>query len=497
MNESRRRVGGGAGWYISHVRPLVWFRSDLRVRDNTALAEACAAASGGVAGVFCVCPAQWREHDWADVRVEFLLRSLSALSERLARINVPLRVLAFDRFDEAPARLLALARECGCGAVYLNDEYEVNERRRDDAVARAFEAAGLAARSCTDQVALAPGSVRTKQGAWHRVFTPFRRAWLERLRQEGAPGVRRAPGKQRPIDVKPDPIPARVEGFDLSRGRPDLWKEGEEHAARRLARFIEDRVEQYAQDRDLPALNGTSTLSPYLTSGVLSARQCLAAAVGANGGRIPAPTDQPSGAATWISELIWREFYKHLIVGFPRLCMGRAFRPETERIRWRDDAPGFEAWRDGRTGFPIVDAAMRQLAQTGWMHNRLRMIVAMFLTKDLLIDWRRGERHFMRSLVDGDLAQNNGGWQWAASTGTDAAPYFRVFNPASQSRKFDPEGRFIRRFVPELAGLGDEAIHDPSALPALFRATLGYPDPIVEHASARRRVLEMFERLKG
>ncbi|MEO1513280.1 MAG: FAD-binding domain-containing protein, partial [Planctomycetota bacterium] len=229
---------------------------------------------------------------------------------------------------------------------------------------------------------------------------------------------------------------------------------------------------------------------PYLAHGVISPRQCVEAALGVNQGRID--SGDP-GVIGWIEELIWREFYQHVIAAFPRVCKGRAFRTDMDRVEWSHDQGLFDAWREGRTGYPIVDAAMRQLAQTGWMHNRLRMIVAMFLTKDLMIDWRWGERHFMNRLVDGDFASNNGGWQWSASTGTDAQPYFRIFNPTTQGEKFDRDGEFIRRFVPELSELPGKAIHDPSSA-GLF-GELDYPDPIVDHRAARETTLARFKAL--
>ena len=248
-------------------------------------------------------------------------------------------------------------------------------------------------------------------------------------------------------------------------------------------------IDAYGNARDFPALNGTSALSPYLACGAISPRQCLAAATAADGQRLQAGR---AGPTAWITELIWREFYRHVLVGFPRVCRNRAFKVQTDRIRWRRDEDDFGSWCAGRTGVPIVDAAMRQLLETGWMHNRLRMVVAMYLTKDLFIDWRQGERFFMTHLVDGDFASNNGGWQWAASTGTDAAPYFRIFNPISQSRRFDPDGTFIHRYCPELADLGGRAIHDPAALPPPARGAIDYPDPIVDHTRARARVMAAF-----
>ena len=244
--------------------------------------------------------------------------------------------------------------------------------------------------------------------------------------------------------------------------------------------------------RDFPDSNATSRLSPYLAIGVISARRCLAEAREANRGRLDGGR---AGPATWIGELVWREFYRHVLVGFPRVSMNRAFKPTTERLPWRYDETLFRAWCEGRTGFPIIDAGMRQLAGTGWMHNRLRMIVAMFLSKDLFIDWRWGERHFMRHLVDGDLASNNGGWQWSASTGTDAAPYFRLLNPWLQSRRFDPDGEFIRRWVPELCGVSPRVLHNPAMLARARQSGLAYDPPVCDHAAAGRNVIQAFKNL--
>ncbi|HCL4097052.1 TPA: deoxyribodipyrimidine photo-lyase, partial [Pseudomonas aeruginosa] len=269
-----------------------------------------------------------------------------------------------------------------------------------------------------------------------------------------------------------------------------LWPAGEEVAQERLRDFADQHLADYHERRDFPALPGTSQLSPYLAAGVLSPRQCLDAALVANRGEF---SGGQQGAATWINELLWREFYKHILVGYPRVSRHRPFREETEALRWRQAPAELEAWQQGRTGIPIIDAAMRQLLATGWMHNRLRMVVAMFLSKNLLIDWREGERWFMRHLIDGDLAANNGGWQWSASTGTDAVPYFRLFNPLSQSERFDPRGEFIRHWLPELAGLERKAIHDPSSL-GLF-AGVDYPRPMVDLKASRERALAAFRNL--
>lgn len=471
---------------------LVWFRSDLRTRDNTALARACEAAGSRVIGVFLLAPAQWRLHDWATVKVDLILRTLRELCASLQEKNIPLLVRPAPLFSDAAPALLSIARQNGCTALHFNREYELNELRRDQAVLAAFEHERIAAHGHDDQTVLPPGEVRTKEGKTYTVFTPFKKAWIARVVERGGTHVQIAPRKRPAMPFPPDPVPASLPEF-AGLTRPDLWEGGEAHAESRLCSFISRRLAAYKAARDIPSINGTSTLSPYLSIGAISPRRCFAAALEANDGSYDTGG---AGHVQWISELIWREFYRHLIVAFPRLCMHRAFRPETERIRWRDDEEGFHAWCEGRTGVPIVDAAMRQLAQTGWMHNRLRMVAAMYFTKDLFIDWRRGEKFFMQSLVDGDLAQNNGGWQWSASTGTDAAPYFRIFNPASQSRTFDPTGAFIRRFVPELGSLSDESIHEPWTLPPLSRSRLDYPStPIADHAKARLRVMEAFQGL--
>ena len=472
------------------MRALVWFRSDLRIADNPALHHAGLAADRGVVGVFAICARQWLAHDWGHNRVEFLLRSLTDLACRLERRKIPLLIVKRPRFDELPVALLTLARRHRCDALYFNCEYEVNERCRDEAVTRAFEAAGLTVHASDDQVIVTPGVLRTKAGGCHKVFTVFKRAWCEQVEANGDLEPLPAP-QPRPEFVCPsDAIPATVAGFDTSRNNSRTWPAGAARAARLLTAFIEQRVCEYRDDRDFPAIDGTSCLSPYLAVGAISPRQCLHTAREANDGRLD--LHRP-GPGTWISELIWREFYRHVLVGYPRVSMHRAFKPETERIPWRNDQDEFNAWCEGRTGVPIVDAGMRQLANTGWMHNRLRMIVAMFLTKDLLIDWRWGERHFMRKLVDGDLASNNGGWQWAASTGTDAVPYFRIFNPYTQAQRFDPDGVFIRRYVPELRDVDTRALHNPKRFTAAERARCDYPTPICDHQAARQRALGAFK----
>jgi len=474
------------------MRPLVWFRVDLRTRDHRALLAAARAADQGVVGVYLLAPAMWRRHDEAGAKIDFILRNLRALSGALRDRNIPLLVREAPDLDDAADALLRVAKEHECDALYFNRQHEVNEQRRDQRVIDAFDDASIDVRAFADQTILEPGSVRTKQGAYYSVFTPFKRAWLETARQRDDIDPGALPKKQPDLVCAPDGIPCVIDGYE-SPIDPDRWPAGERHALDRLKHFCAGPISDYHQRRDILAEDGTSRLSPYLAQGVLSPRQCLRAARDANAGRFAGGS---TGAETWISELVWREFYKHMLEGSPRVSMHRAFKPETDKLNWRTDEDEFDRWAQGMTGFPIVDAGMRQLAATGWMHNRARMIVAMFLTKDLYIDWRWGERWFMRHLVDGDLAANNGGWQWSASTGADAQPYFRIFNPTRQSERYDKAGAYIRRWVPELAGVRGKAVHDPGRLEKRERNRLDYPEPMVDHAGARDRVLEAFKRLK-
>jgi len=471
---------------------LVWLRSDLRVRDNTALAAAAAARGDGpLLAVWLLSPAQWRAHDDAPCKVDFWLRNLAELAQSLAALNIPLLLRTAERWDDAPAVLLQLCREHNVAAVHVNAEYGVHEQRRDQAVGAALQAAGIAWHSHLDQLLFAPGSVLTQGGGYFQVFSQFRKVCYARLAQS-LPALQPLPRIQPPSGIAGDPVPAAIDGFPApSASLRQRWPAGEAAAHRQLTTFADEHLPCYHNARDFPAQPGTSGLSPYLAAGVLSPRQCLHAALAVNGGEF---ADGNPGVVTWISELLWREFYKHILVGYPRVSMGRAFRRETEALAWRDAPAELEAWQQGRTGIPIVDAAMRQLLATGWMHNRLRMIVAMFLTKNLLIDWRHGERWFMRQLIDGDLAANNGGWQWSASTGTDAAPYFRIFNPLSQSAKFDPDGAFLRQWLPELAAVDRRDIHNPAAIGGLF-GVADYPRPLVDLGKSRARALAAFKAL--
>ncbi|WP_123410353.1 deoxyribodipyrimidine photo-lyase [Pseudomonas frederiksbergensis] len=468
---------------------LIWLRSDLRLHDNTALSAA--AARGPSVAVYLLSPEQWLEHDDAPCKVDFWLRNLRKLSLALAKLNIPLLIRKAPRWDNAPQVLLELCRQLKIGAVHVNEEYGINETRRDQAVAQTLKAAGIEFHSYLDQLLFTPGTVLTKTGTYFQVFSQFRKVCYDRLRYS-LPKLVSAPGIQAPLHLDSDEIPASVQGFATpTDSLISLWPAGEAEARRRLDTFADAQIDYYQSERDFPAKPGTSQLSAYLAAGVISPRQCLHTALQSNQGEFESGK---VGAVTWINELLWREFYKHILVGYPRVSRHRAFRPETEALAWREAPDELAAWKEARTGLPIIDAAMRQLLETGWMHNRLRMVVAMFLTKNLLIDWREGERFFMQHLIDGDLAANNGGWQWSSSTGTDSAPYFRIFNPLSQSEKFDAEGVFIKHWLPELAGLNKKEVHNPANVGGLF-GVADYPSPIVNLGKSRERALAAFKNL--
>lgn len=470
---------------------VCWFRTDLRVEDNPALMAAM--QDGPTVGLFMVSPAQWKAHDDAPIKLDFWRRALASLEQELAGLNVPLVGLEVPSWADAPATLAHWCQEHDVKSVHCNKEQGINERRRDRAVYKTLTGMGVAMQGHDGADLLPPGSVLTGAGAAYRVFTPFARACRERLRT--APALPQpAPMPQTRLDLTGLPSPLALPGWpdpgSLPSGAADLWPADAQAAQTQLQHFVAQALHEYADTRDFPARPGTSRISPYLAAGILSPRQCLHAALAANQGELDSGG---KGPRSWINELLWREFYRHLMHAWPQLSMHKPMQPETDGVSWRHDPQGFESWCQGKTGLPIVDAAMRQMLSTGWMHNRLRMICAMFLTKNLLIDWRLGESWFMRHLVDGDLASNNGGWQWSASTGADAAPYFRIFNPVTQSQKFDSEGHFIRRWVPELADVAADEIHDP--LPRT-RQVAGYPELMVDLKGSRERAIAAFAAIK-
>jgi deoxyribodipyrimidine photo-lyase len=460
----------------------------LRLADNQALSAALA-ASEQVIPTFVLDPTLLASPSVGEKRVGFLYAGLRQLDEDLRRRGGRLVVRSGRPVDV----LGQLVEESGARGIFAEADYSPYAKRRDSEVASALPLKlhhGLTVHP--------PGVVLKNDGDPYQVFTPYRRKWSS-LALPTAQSVLPTPDTiVTPLDVESEPIPSEPAPSAAVPFAP-----GEDEAARRLHRFIDwegSPVYRYDSRRDRLDQEGTSQLSPYLRFGMLSARQAVVSALTAIE---TAPSEGArEDAQAWLFQLVWREFYIAILHHFPEV-LETSFRPELRNIMWSGDRKAFRAWCDGQTGYPVVDAAMRQLAQTGWMPNRARMIVASFLVKDLLIDWRWGEKWFMEHLVDGDPAANNGGWQWTAGTGTDAAPYFRIFNPITQGKKHDPDGHYIRRWVPELSEVERAAIHEPWKMELetqqRVRCIIGrdYPEPIVDHAAARGRTLETYAKARG
>jgi deoxyribodipyrimidine photo-lyase len=473
---------------------IVWFRQDLRLADNPALTAALARGAP-VVPVFVL------DEDTEGMRAMggasrwWLHHSLSALADDLAARGCTL-VLRRG----AAARVIAtLADETGAGAAFWNRCYEPGAVARDTAIKSALQERGIVAESFNGSLLMEPWALKTGQGGPYKVFTPF---WKRLRAQYAPPPPETLPERLSPVSaVKGDSLDDWAllpTAPDWAAGIREAWSVGEDAARASMAAFLDNAVADYPDDRDRPDRTGTSRLSPHLHWGEISPHRiwCAAAEVMDAGGS-PA-----AGAESLLRELAWRDFNHHLLFHFPDIARAN-WKPAFDAFEWRDDPEGLTAWQRGRTGYPLVDAGMRELWQTGWMHNRVRMVAGSFLVKDLLIDWRAGEAWFWDTLVDADLANNAGNWQWVAGSGADAAPFFRIFNPVSQGEKFDPGGAYVRQWVPELAGLPDKWIHKPWVAPddvladAGVRLDADYPAPILDHKAARQRALDAYAQIKG
>jgi len=473
---------------INHA--CFWFRRDLRVRDNAALYHALK-NHPSVYGVFVLDTDILQGLPRADRRVEFILESLRDLDAQMQALSAGrarLIVLHGRAVDEIPR----ITQQLGVNAVYANHDDEPQSLARDASVRTSLQATGVALHTFKDHVVLERQELLTQQGKPYTVFTPYKNAWLKKLDQVGGdfylkpyPTENYAAHWADVSQMMPatqNSVPRLQDiGFEPTNLKALNIPTGATGAQTLLHNFLE-RIDRYQATRDFPAVKGPSYLSVHLRFGTVSIRELAGLA---HQRMFASHVTGSAGAATWLSELIWRDFYAQILANFPHVVQG-AFKPEYDRIEWEQGAQAdalFAAWCEARTGYPLVDAAMRQLNQSGYMHNRLRMVVASFLTKDLGLDWRWGERYFAEKLIDFDLSANNGGWQWAASSGCDAQPYFRIFNPTTQSEKFDAEGKFIRRYMPELAHLSAKEIHLPR-------------QPIVDHAEARVKTLARYAVVK-
>jgi deoxyribodipyrimidine photo-lyase len=474
-------------------RALVWFRRDLRAEDHAALSHALADARA----VFCVFVFDTEILDElerkADRRVEFIWESLVQLKAALEALGGNLHVLHGLAREEIPA----FARNHDIEAVYANHDYEPAAIARDDDVAARLSSEQRVLHTFKDQVIFEKSEILNAEQRPYVVFTPYKKEWLARLARR---------------DTEPHPVADRagalvggeaasIPGLErIGFARTNLSElnipSGSTGARMLFENFLQ-RIGAYRERRDYPALAGPSLLSVHLRFGTISIRELVRSAV-----LLDADADARAGAGTWLSELIWREFYFSILYHFPHVAQG-AFRREYDALAFENRELHFRSWCDAATGYPLVDAAMRQINATGYMHNRLRMVAASFLVKDLHVDWRWGERYFAQNLNDYDLSANNGGWQWSASTGYDAQPYFRIFNPVTQSKKFDPQGAFIRLHLPELVDVPEKFLHEPWKMPPETQRASGciigetYPAPIVDHAAARKKTLALYSSVRS
>lgn len=483
--------GPDRGAWVAEQPIIVLFHRDLRTADHPAL-SAAAATQMPVIPLYVWDPVTPGPRVPGGASKWWLHHSLESLGKRLEAAGSPLVL----RVGKTIQTALELARTENAAALYFTRGYEPWWREVEDGLQKACDG-HLKVKRFSGRLLLEPEDVSTGSGEPYKVYTPFWNAVAGKALRQPRPAVERlrAPARQ----VKSVPL----EDLELLPTRPNwaakfsgLWEPGSEGAERRLRDFTEEAIDAYHEERNRPDRPGTSRLSPHLHFGEISPAQCWAAVEAATGNR------WGQGAETFLKEIAWREFSYHLLFHYPWLP-DQAFRKGFRQFPWREDDAALNAWQQGKTGYPIVDAGMRQLWATGWMHNRVRMIVASFLTKNLLLSWQTGEQWFWDCLVDADLASNSAGWQWVAGSGVDAAPYFRVFNPVAQGQRFDPEGAYVRTWVPELAALDAKHIHAPWEAPAQFLKGSGvelgrnYPHPIVDHKKTRERALAAFEKIKG
>ena len=469
---------------------LFWHRRDLRLNDHLGLSQA-SEKTAKVVGVFCFDPKLLKRDEVAPARIKYLLGCLADLQENYRRVGSDLLILHADPITAIPQ----LAQTLNAESVFWSQDVEPYGRERDRAVELNLEEKGISVQTVWDQLLHAPGDILTKSEDPYKVYTPFWKNWAKQTKAKPVGEIKTLNGltpqeQQKAEELGVIPLPTLPElGLTWDNDLP--LSPGEAAAREKLEQFCDRAIFEYDQNRNYPAISGTSLLSAALKFGVIGIREVWKTSEQAlENTRSDEARDNINA---WRQELAWREFYQHALYFFPELAQG-PYRDQFKEFPWDNNQKHFQAWCNGETGYPIVDAAMRQLNTTGWMHNRCRMIVASFLTKDLIINWQWGEKYFMQTLFDGDLAANNGGWQWSASSGMDPKP-LRIFNPASQAQKFDPEGEYIRYWLPELSSLDTGDLLTGNISP-MERERLGYPQPIVDHKQQQREFKQRYQQQK-
>lgn len=494
---------------MSEPHLLMWFRRDLRTLDNTALLRCIEHANqhqAQVSAVFIATPQTWLKHDISLIQIKFMLMSWLELVQKLSYYKVRCFIKLVDDYTDVPELLTQFCLQQNVKHLYFNYEYEEREICRDDAVYASLREHRIGCSAYHDQCILTPRTVLKDDGDYYRVFTPFYKKWLDIL-EKGHFIINDLPNTLN--DMIEDEVYSQIEHIKQTIEKiitdyaqqslqshidsPFLQQAGEIYALQQLDSFIDNHIKFYFHQRDIPSItDGTSRLSPYLAVGAISPRTCYQAVMN----YLQQQSDGHDAMLKWLNELCWRDFYRHVLVFRPDIIRHYAFQKSLDKqVEWRYDINDFQRWCDGKTGIPIVDASIRCLKKTGFLHNRLRMIVAMFLTKNLLIDWRWGERYFMQHLIDGDFASNNGGWQWSASIGTDAVPYFRIMNPFSQAKTYDVDAIFIKAWLPELMNIPAKTLHDERKLIDYLTThpQIDYPLPMVDLKASRARAIEIFQ----
>ena len=471
------------------MKVLVWLRNDLRMDDNPALREACK-LSEEVHAIYIYSQNQNKEHNEANCKIDFFIENLKDLSKSLSKVNIPLTIIDSDGFNDNPEVIKKYIELNSIEKIFWNNQFGEDEINRDESVKDLLQNSNIEIKTFDEQVVFEPGSILTGEGKPYSVFTPFKRKWIENFTLD------MLDIEFKYTEKKSTKIKSNINDFNFNFQKThsvdmSLWPIGENEAQMRLQFYLDKNIFKYAQDRNDPIIDGTSRLSAYLASGIISPKRCILEALKLNNFELDSGE---KGIVKWIDEIIWREFYKNIMFSFPKVSRGQPFQEYTKKIKWRFNDDELNAWKSGNTGFPIIDAAMKQLINEGWLHNSLRMVVAMFFTKNMLHDWRLGEEFFMQNLIDGDFSSNNGGWQWSSSTGTDAAPYFRIFNPLTQSKNFDSNGLFIKKYINELKDLDKKDIHDPDES---IRNHFNYPSQMLDLKQSRLRAIDAFNEAKN
>ncbi|QCI19863.1 MAG: deoxyribodipyrimidine photo-lyase [Buchnera aphidicola (Brevicoryne brassicae)] len=468
---------------------LIWFRNDLRLYDNIALYEACRYEKDKVIALFISTPKQWYNYSISNKKISFIYHNLISLTQELFKLNIILHYHESTDFLNSIEYLIYFCEKNKINNLFYNYQYEIDERNRDCLAKKKLSQKNIIVKGFHSNILVSHKYIKNQKNETYKIYSFFKKKIIQNLYSHIPKCV------PNPLKRKPDKDcfanSLYLKNLTLKFNK-NIFPIGEKAAISRLKNFLSDKINKYSLNRNFPFLFSTSMLSPYLSSGILSSRYCLMML-------LKTKKNFPLNIilnCSWFNQLLWREFYYHLLIGFPILSKFESLVKWEKNIHWSNNAKHFQAWKQGNTGYPIVDAGMRQLNKIGWMHNRLRMITSSFLVKNLLIDWREGEKYFISNLIDGDLALNNGGWQWSASIGCDSVPYIRTFNPYNQSKNFDISGAFIKKFIPELKIVPNNYIHQPHEWSKQKNCKLDYPNPIINYNESRKKFILIFNRAR-